>query len=160
MRDRLDSYASSAQYSTHPFWSDRARGQVLATLLDRSWHTAIVMEACRQTLARVHRSLFPMNEQPEGLAELLKRFRQGKAIKKFVREQLIGGANVALGWVRSHYPNFDFLKISAGPPPVPGGGPVPMQEHYQATRADALVIVHKVLKEEKNWVEPKEEPAE
>jgi hypothetical protein len=86
VRDRLDSYASSAQYSTHPFWSDRARGQVLATLLDRSWHTAIVLEACRRALARVHRSLFPMNEQPEGLAELLRRFRQGKAIKLFVRE--------------------------------------------------------------------------
>lgn len=160
MRDRLDGYASSDQYSTHPFWSDRARGQVLATLLDRSWHTAIALETCRLALARVHRSLFPLNEQPGSLAELLRRFRNGKAIKKFVREQLIGGANVALGWIRSHYPRFDFQKIAAGPPPVPGGGPVPMEEHYRETRADALVIVHKILKEEKNWVEPKEEPAE
>ena len=35
-----------------------------------------------------------------------------------------------------------------------------MQEHYQATRLDALVIIHRVLKEEENWAEPKEEPAE
>ena len=91
MRDRLDSYASSAQYSTHPFWSDRARGQVLATLLDRSWHTAIVLEACRRALAQVHRSLFPMNEQPEGLAELLRRFRQGKAIRDLYENNSLVG---------------------------------------------------------------------
>ena len=105
--DRLDGYANNLQFSTNPFWSDRARGHMLAKLLDHSWHVAILLETCRLALARVHRSLLPLNEQPQGLATLLERFRKGKAIKKFVREELIGGANVALAFVWSRYPYLD-----------------------------------------------------
>ena len=47
-----------------------------------------------------------------------------------------------------------------GPAPLPGGGPVPMEEHYQETWVDALVLIHRVLKEEEKWTEPKEEPVE
>ena len=57
------------------------------------------LESCRLALFRVHETLFPLNEQPQGLVALLKKFRKGKAIKKFVREQLISGANVALAFV-------------------------------------------------------------
>ena len=87
-------------------------------------------------LARVHRSLFPLNEQPQGLRVLLDSFHEGKTIKKFVRGQLIGGANIALAFIRTHYPNFDWKKIAFGPAPVPDGGLVPMKEHYDVTRVD------------------------
>ena len=130
---------------------------MLAKLLDRFWHVAILLETYRLALAQVHRSLFPLNEQPQGLASLIERFRQGKAIKKFVWDQLIGGANVALTFVRTHYPNLDWKRIARGPALLPSGGPMPMEEHYKATRLDALVLVHHVLKEEESWVEPKEE---
>ena len=101
-----------------------------------------------------------MNEQPQSLAALLKKFRKGKAIKKFVREQLISGANVALAFVRSHLPHLDLKKIAMGPAPVPGGGPVQMEEHYQETRVDALVLIHHVLKEEEKWTQPKAKPVD
>ena len=102
--------------------------------------------------------MFSLNEQPQGLVALLKKFRKGKAIKKFVREQLISGANVALAFVRSHLPHLDLKRIALGPSPLPGGGPMPMEEHYQETRVDTLVLIHRVLKEEEKWTEPKEEP--
>ena len=91
---------------------------------------------------------------------MLEKFRKGKAIKRFVREQLISGANVALAFVRTHHPNLDLKKIALGPAPVPGGGPVPMEEHYKETRADALVFIHHVLKEEEKWALPKDEPVD
>ena len=47
-----------------------------------------------------------------------------------------------------------------GPAPVPGGGPVPMEEHYRETRVDALVLIHHVLKEEEKWTQPKDEPVD
>ena len=132
----------------------------MVRLLDQAWRTAIRLETCRLALFRVHEALFPLNEQPQGLVALLKKFRKGKAIKKFVREQLISGANVALAFVRSHLPHLDLKRIAMGPAPIPGGGPVPMEEHYQETRVDALVLIHRVLKEEEKWTEPKEEPVE
>ena len=91
---------------------------------------------------------------------MLKKFRKGKAIKKFVREQLISGANVALAFVRSHFPHLDLKKIAMGPAPVAGGGPVQMEEHYRETRVDALVLIHHVLKEEEKWTQPKDEPVD
>ena len=121
---------------------------------------AIVLESCRLALSRIHQALFPLNEQPEGLSALLEKFCKGKAINKFVREQLIGGANVALAFVRTHYPNIDLKRIAQGPASVPGSGPVPMQEHYQETRTDALVLIHRVLTEEEKWSVPKDEPVE
>ena len=132
----------------------------MVRLLDRAWRTAIRLETCRLALFRVHEALFPLNEQPQGLVALLKKFRKGKAIKKFVREQLISGANVALAFVRSHLPHLDLKRIAMGPAPLPGGGHVPMEEHYQETRVDALVLIHRVLKEEEKRTEPKEEPVE
>ena len=131
---------------------------MLVLLQNRAWRVAIVLETCRLALYRVNQALFPLNEQPEGLSALLEKFRKGKAIKRFVREQLIGGANVALAFVRTHYPNIDLKKIARGP--VPGGGLVPMQEHYKETRTDALVLIHRVLKEEEEWAIPKDEPTE
>ena len=47
-----------------------------------------------------------------------------------MREQLISGANVALAFVRSHLPHLDLKRIAMGPAPLPGGSPVPMEEHY------------------------------
>ena len=132
----------------------------MVRLLDRAWRTAIRLETCRLGLFRVHEALFPLNEQPQGLAALLKKFRKGNAIKKFVREQLISGANVALAFVRSHLPHLDLKRITMRPAPLPGGGLVPMEEHYQETRVDALVLIHHVLKEEEKWTQPKEEPVE
>ena len=129
-------------------------------LLDRAWRTAIRLESCKLALFRVHEALFPLNEQPQSLVALLKKFRKGKAIKKFVREQLVSGANVALAFVRSHLPHLDLKKIVMGPAPLPGGGPVPMEEHYQETRVDTLVLIHHVLKEEEKWTQPKDEPVD
>ena len=79
-------------------------------LHDRAWRVGLLMETCRSALARVHRALFPLNEQPQCLAALLTRFRDGKAIKKFVRDQLVGGANAALSFVRIHRPHLNLEK--------------------------------------------------
>ena len=157
MRDRLDGIASGSWSCTHVFWSDRARGRVLATLQDRVWRAGILMEVCRAALARVHQALFPPNEQSQGLAALMKRFHDGKAIKKFVRDQLVGGATVALALVRVHRPHLDLDKIAKGLPPLSGGGVVPMEEHYQATAGPADSIIAQVERETELLVDPKEE---
>ena len=81
----LDGTASGAQY----FWCDRSKARVLATLLDRAWRDVLLLESCRSTLAKVHRAMFPHNEQPQGIPALLTRFRDGNVIQKMMCAELV-----------------------------------------------------------------------
>ena len=67
-------------------------------------------------MERIFTTLFPLNPVPQGLANLLKRFRQGEAIEGFVREQLEAGAHFVLALVHIHHPCINLEEISRGPP--------------------------------------------
>ena len=67
---------------------------------------------------------------------------------------------MALAFVRVHRPHVDLDKIAKGLPPLPGGGPVPMEEHYQATAGPASSIIAQVERETELLVDPKEETVE
>ena len=75
------------------------------------------------------------------------KFRRGRAARLFVREQLIGGAMVALAFTRVHYPEIDLGLIGDGPVSSDGGARVEMTHHYQAVRGAAEDIIERVENE-------------
>jgi hypothetical protein len=64
--------------------------------------------------------MFPLNDQPNGLPALLRRFENGEAIYHFVRQHLRCGALVALSLVRVHYPEVD-MELVKRLPSTPSG---------------------------------------
>ena len=98
-------------------------------------------------LESIHRALLPLNDTPSGLRALLSKFRFGRAIRSFIREQCIGGAVVALSFCRVHHPTIDLSAIGKGLPSPPGGGRVLMGAHYAAARGPAENITRLVESE-------------
>src|SRR5664279_4243626 len=102
VENRLKSLSDAPD--AHPFWLNRTRGYLLATLQDRVAQVRNLAESCQSALALVHNAMFPLNEQPRGFGALIRKFRNGEAIKGFVREQLVAGARVSLAFVRVRHP--------------------------------------------------------
>ena len=149
---RLNALADGGSQGASSFWSDRSRGHILATLQDRVGQVEEFVECCRSALAVVHSALFPLDEAPQGLYHLMRKFRRGEAIFDFVREQLIGGAKVALAFVRVHHPRIDLEVVGSGLPPPPGGGRVQMVPHYEAALRPAMNIVRLVEAEDNEFL--------
>jgi hypothetical protein len=89
-------HASSAADS---FWADRSKAKALTVLQDRISHAGALAETCRLALVVVHQVMFPLNDQPDGLAGLLKRFENREAIYRFVCQHLRCGDLVALSFM-------------------------------------------------------------
>jgi hypothetical protein len=87
--------------------------------------------------------MFPLNNQPEGLSDLLNRFENGEAIYGFVREHLRCGALVALSFVRVHYPEVD-MELLKRLSPTPSGR-VDMVAHYSACKGTADHIAGQII---------------
>jgi hypothetical protein len=85
---RVNAHLSVAQTHansvTDNFWADRSKAQTLTMLQDRIFQAEALAETCRAALATVHRVMFPLNYQPSGLPDLLRRFENGEAIYRFV----------------------------------------------------------------------------
>jgi hypothetical protein len=70
------------------FWADRSKAEILTMLQDRISQDGALAETCHAALAIFHQVMFPLNDQPDGLHALLRRFENGEAIYRFVREHL------------------------------------------------------------------------
>jgi len=151
VENRLKSLNDSPD--AHPFWLNRTRGYLRATLQDRVAQVRTLAESCQSALALVHRTMFPLNEQPRGFGALMRKFHNGEAIKGFVRAQLVAGARVALAFARVHHPSLNLEEVGRGLPAPPGGGYVDMREHYAAADAPAENIIRQVEVETDRLVE-------
>jgi hypothetical protein len=127
------------------FWADRSKAMKLTLLQDRIAQAGVLSETSRSALALVHRVMFPLNNQPEGLPALLDRFENGNAVYSFVREHLRSGAVVALAFVRAHYPEVD-LELLKTLPPSPSGR-YNMEHHYAACRNTGDYIAGQIIVE-------------
>jgi hypothetical protein len=54
------------------FWVDRSKAEILTVLQDQISQAGALAETCRAALATVHRVMFPLNDQPSGLPDLLR----------------------------------------------------------------------------------------
>ena len=121
---------------------------MLLTLRDRVEQVREFATSCTQALSKVHDALFPLNDQPQGLAALMTNFRHGNAIRDFVRHQLIAGATAALAFVHLHHPRLDLHAIGAGLPwETMQAGPIDMRPYYEAAEGPANCIVALVKQE-------------
>ena len=96
------------------FWLHRYHARIVATLKDRAWRSAELLELCRMTFTRLNETLFPAGPQPQGMRALLDIFRHTGPIRDLLTRKLVIGANAAMAYVRSHRP---FLVL---PPPEIG----------------------------------------
>jgi hypothetical protein len=87
--------------------------------------------------------MFPLNDQPEGLSDLLNHFENGEAIYRFVRKHLRCGALVALSFVRVHYPEVKMERLKRLPP-TPSGR-VDMVVHYSTCKGTADHIAGQII---------------
>jgi hypothetical protein len=117
----------------------------LTILQDRISQAGALAETSRAAPALVHETMFPLNDQPNGLSSLLNRFDNGEAIYRFIREHLWCGALVALSFVRAHYPEVD-MNLVKTLPPTPSGR-IEMDAHYSACRQAADCIARQIISE-------------
>ena len=113
----------------------------------------------------MHKALFPLDEQPQGLAALMARFRNGEAARGFVRAQLVSGATYALAFVRRRHPYMCLTGIEEIPP-RPDIDRTPMEAHYRAVEGVAVNLIGKLERDTELHLDhvalqvPKVEPAD
>jgi hypothetical protein len=134
----VESLQTSLSFDGATFFADRDKGRVLALLLDRVQRVENFVESCRAAVALVHRVIFPLNRQPRNIADLIRRFKDGSAVRSFVCQHLIGGAQAALVFVRVRYPDVDMAIVDDLP--VTPDGRVDMTPHYASCRRAAIAI--------------------
>ena len=81
---RLDSAADDPTTGRQHFWLDRYHARILATLKDRVWRSAELLELCRAAFIRLNETLFPSGPQPQGIRAVLNIFRQTNPIRELL----------------------------------------------------------------------------
>jgi hypothetical protein len=95
------------------FWASPERTQQIVRFQDRACQVREFLNFCTTTLTLVYKTLFPRNEIPKTLPELLEVFRDAPRIHNFVRAQLTAGARFAMIMINICHPKLDLTKIVA-----------------------------------------------
>ena len=93
------------------FWKDRSRTSVLVQFQDRVEQVHSFFWTCRDKLAMVYRTMFPLNPQPNTLPQLFEKFKTPAEVRRLVRSQLVAGAEIALAFVHDADPSLDLTLI-------------------------------------------------
>jgi hypothetical protein len=70
----LNAAQTHANSAADNFWVERSKAQALSLLQDRISQAGVLAETFSSALAVVHKVMFPLNDQPDGLPALLERF--------------------------------------------------------------------------------------
>ena len=57
------------------FWTDTAKAAIVVQFQDRVDQVQVFFEKCRDSLAMVYQTMFPLNPQPESLLALMAKFK-------------------------------------------------------------------------------------
>jgi len=136
VEERLDQAVETATTGRQHFYLDKSRARILATLKDRAWRSALLLESCRSAFIRLNEILFPSGPQPQGIHALLGLFRLAAPIQEVITRRIVLGANAAMAYVRSRRPN---LTLSA--PPV---GSSLSRAHLDGTYDSAKLLVERL----------------
>jgi hypothetical protein len=82
---------------------------------------------------------------------MMKKFHFVRDIQECVWQELIGGARVALRFVRVHHPHIDMEVIGSGLPSPPCDGRVQMEDPYTAALGQTENI-SRLIEAEKNCI--------
>ena len=89
---------------------------------------------CRDKLAMVYRTMFPLNPQPNSLPQLFEKFKDAAEVRTLVRNQMIAGAEAALIIVHDADPTMDLTLI------VTRDGVNPAEAQRYVTDAAAIAV--------------------
>ena len=125
--------------SDHPedFWKDKSKSSIILQFYDRVKQIHNFFDACRRCLAMVNKTMFPLNEQPKTLLDLMKRYGSAKRVKELVRKQFIAGAQLALAVVQAAHPQLNMELIAQT-------NPTDLSIVYPLVEGPALVLVNKM----------------
>ena len=132
------------------FWSDRSFASAMVKFRDRVDQVHKFFETCRDSLAMVWETMFPLDPKPQSLLALLKEFKNPAKVQCLVRRELVSGAKVAFAFALARYPKIDLLQIANGPPPGPDGNPLDLEFHYLLAHEPARIVIDKVEAETEN----------
>ena len=117
------------------FWKDRSRTSVLVQFQDRVEQVHSFFWTCRDKLAMVYRTMFPLNRQPNTLPQLFKVFKDAAEVRTLVRNQMIAGAEAALVFVHDADPTLDLTLL------VTRDGVNPAAAQKYVTDAAAIAVM-------------------
>ena len=145
------------------FRGQRAKAYVLAVFQERIIRVGRFVGSLHAAMAALYRTMFPLNPQPQHFEDLMAKFSTLGRIKDLVRAQLIGGAKVALAFVRAHHPQINLGLIGRSLPLENEDDRLQMEVLYDMAATPAAQIIQKVEAEtrrqlECGWVPPVEEP--
>ena len=115
------------------FYLDKVHARTLATLKDRVWRNAQVLEMCRPIFTRLNYALFPSGPQPQGLFPLIDIFRVTDSVKESLMQLAIRGSNATMAYIRDRKPNFSIRP--------PATGTLVSQSHLIETRSAAEELI-------------------
>ena len=84
-----------------------SKTSTLVRFQDRVEQVHAYFRTCRDNLAMVYRTMFPLNPQPNSLPQLMEKFKNPAEVRKLVRNQLIACAEVAFAFVQDAHPMLD-----------------------------------------------------
>ena len=77
------------------------------------WRGSLLLDACRASLIRVNKTIFPTGPQPQGIDALLGIFHGVGPIRDFITQKLILGANATMAYITSQRPHLTFRQSEA-----------------------------------------------
>ena len=87
----------------------------------------------------VRGAMYPLNPPLNRLSQLLRIFKSPEDLKKCVRHQLVGGAKVALAFMRVHNPSLSFRDLLVLPSTIDDR--VNFLPHYAEVEKPAEMII-------------------
>ena len=144
---RVSSFFSSDHHSAGSlesfFWADRDRGHVLALLQVRAQQLEGLFASCKDSLAAMHETMYPLDAQPEKLYLLIRQLANRYAIEGHVAAMRIAGVESALSMLRIYIPDADLNVLSGPLPPSPSGGDWQMEPIYREVHGLAVLITRR-----------------
>lgn len=139
MQGKIVAGSGSSNSQVANFCSDRHKGFVLATLQARVDQVWLFVESCKGALSTIYKVMYPLNTQSNRFSQLLRIFCSPEDMKWRVRHQLIGGAKVALSFVRVHNSTLNFWDLHKLPSTA--NDRVELDPHYAAVGDSAEKII-------------------
>jgi hypothetical protein len=124
------------------------RCRTIVQFQDRATQARDFINFCQSSLKMVYNAMFPQNKQPESFDELKVLFKRTENIHHFVRAQLVGGAKLALAWVRYHHRKIDFHLIARG---FSDKKKYYLTRHYDAISEPAERMIDRLLERDANF---------
>jgi hypothetical protein len=115
-------------------WSDPRRRKAIVLLQDRAQHIGESVDGCRRALVTMHSVMLPRNPLPATFPLLLDTFRSSQRIHRLIEQNLMAGANFALGWIHKWYPRLNYSTMSLSLAPGGASLRVHMENTLQPTR--------------------------